>query len=92
MSTLLKLSLRAYWPMFTERFIHLLNPTTNDGLLLPRLERLVLEYCATRDGVVADMLQARRAMAGKLRYVWVLYGDGRHPLDKEAAYQFRGFT
>ena len=82
MSTLLKLSLCAYWPMFTDRFIHLLNPTVNDGLLLPHLEGLVLHHCATRDGVVADMLQARRKIAGKLRSILVYYDDDseRHPL------------
>ncbi|KAL1727216.1 hypothetical protein EV714DRAFT_275845 [Schizophyllum commune] len=94
MSTLLKLSLCAYWPMFTDRFIHLLNPTVNDGLLLPHLEGLVLHHCATRDGVVADMLQARREMAGKLRYILVYYDDDseRHPLDNEMVLQFQDFT
>ncbi|KAL1723671.1 hypothetical protein EV715DRAFT_190743 [Schizophyllum commune] len=76
MSTVLKLTISTTEPVITQRLISLFDPATSDPVLLPSLEKLILEGCATEDGVIAEMLLARRAKTDKLRYVLVDYDSG----------------
>ena len=65
---------------------------TEAVVMLPSLEELILAGCATEDGVIADMLLARRAKTDRLRYVSVSYDSGtwayRRPRDEEVIEEF----
>ena len=73
MSTVLKLTISTTEPVITQRLTSLFDPAMSDPVLLPSLEKLILEGCATEDGIIAEMLLARRAKTDKLRYVLVDY-------------------
>ncbi|KAL1693936.1 hypothetical protein GGG16DRAFT_123033 [Schizophyllum commune] len=92
MSTILELTIEAPQPVFTEGLISVFHPTSSGSVLMPNMRSLLLEGCTTDDGVIADMLLARRAKSDGLRWVSVGYGIRAcypRPRDREIVMQFK---
>ncbi|KAI5835244.1 hypothetical protein K523DRAFT_228651 [Schizophyllum commune Tattone D] len=92
MSTMLELSLATTRPsVITERLISLFHPAQRGPVLMPDLRALLLAGCATADGVIADMLLARRARTDRLAFVSVEYEsrDRTNPRDSQVIVQFK---